>query len=176
MMPLFYMDGNIHASSNNSAVKNSSHCCSSNNGQIDCKRNSLLPAISCKPCQAGLNATQELFTLNPSPIHNSKLASCDNICTNFRTTRNQTLDRTQCAHNSKSNRILQFRTFKSTADLTSTNANTESPSAEMNCCRAASRSASIAFNHPDVIILNNYQPPPSACLTLLNSNLQCHNP
>lgn len=59
----------------------------------------------------------------------------------------------------RTNRIMQNQSFKSTPDLTSTDANIELPTfAGIKCCSTIGRCAIVAPNHPDVISMNIYRP------------------
>lgn len=103
-----------------------------------------------------------------SPIY-KKITSCDNIVKqcgksncmgNFGLTRNNTIDRVQCARN---NKLINFQLFKSTPDLTSSNISNETLSLTKTNVTTTDEPS-----HPDVILLNNYQP-------LRNPQFQCHH-
>lgn len=202
-MPLYYMDGNINApaiqaiDSNNQAANSTSVQHMTNDAQIAGRSNDLSIATLYQPHQmrtneymhgvaaADMNATARiLFPSNPSP---NRIASCDNLtnqnvaifntnCNNFRLARTDTLNRPQCALDSRSNRIMQNQSFKSTPDLTSSNANIELPFAGIKCCNGIGRCALIAPNHPDVIRMNIYHQTSPAWLTLRNTDVRQRHP
>lgn len=110
--------------------------------------------------------TNSLVAASPSQCH-KRITSCDNITKqcgkavcleNLGLTRHNTIDRSQ-----RNNKLQKFQSFKSTPDLTSSNA-----SSEMSALTKCNARKTDELSHPDVILLNNYQP-------LKNPHFQCHH-
>lgn len=106
---------------------------------------------------------------SPSQCH-KRITSCDNITNqcgkavclaNLGLTRHNTIDRSQ---RSRNNKLIKFQSFKSTPDLTSSNASSE----ESSLTKGSNAGLTDELSHPDVILLNNYQP-------LKNPHFQCHH-